>query len=60
MVDISISIIVLMTINVVDSITSAAVAPTLTFYVSELGGTKDQYGLILSIGSLASVSKYCS
>ena len=52
----NISIIILAIINIVDSITSAAVTPTLTFYVSMLGGTKEQYGLvIMSVGSLASL-----
>ena len=51
----NISIIILAIINIVDSITSAAVTPTLTFYVSMLGGTKEQYGLVMSVGSLASL-----
>ena len=49
------SILILAIINIVDSITSAAVTPTLTFYVTLLGGTKEQYGYVMSIGSLSSL-----
>jgi len=47
--------IILAIINVVDSITAAAVTPTLSFYVTELGGSKEQYGLVMSAGSLAAL-----
>lgn len=40
-------------VGVVDSISYMAVAPSLIFYVTELGGSKDQYGLIMSACSFA-------
>ena len=49
------SIIVLICINVMDSIMGAIVGPTLIFYVNDLGGSKNEYGLMLSIASLSSM-----
>lgn len=37
-----------------DAISFMVVAPSLVFYVLQLGGTKDQYGVILSVFSFAS------
>ena len=47
------SIIVLLLINITDSITNSVVAPTLIFYVLDMGGTKDSYGLIMSASYLS-------
>ena len=49
-----ISIVVLVVINVTDSITGSVIGPTLTFYVSEIGGTTEQYGMIMSAEMLSS------
>eukprot|EP00980_Cylindrotheca_fusiformis_P011140 scaffold2557_cov121-Cylindrotheca_fusiformis.AAC.23 len=48
------SIFVLSIIGMVDSISFMAVAPSLIFYVLQLGGSKEQYGLIMSVFSFAS------
>eukprot|EP00980_Cylindrotheca_fusiformis_P011139 scaffold2557_cov121-Cylindrotheca_fusiformis.AAC.22 len=48
------SMFVLSVIGVVDSISFMAVSPSLIFYVLQLGGSKEQYGLIMSIFSFAS------
>lgn len=50
------SMFVLAVIGLVDSISYMAVSPSLIFYVLQLGGTKEQYGLIMSIFSFASFS----
>jgi len=50
------SMFVLAVIGLIDSISYMAVSPSLIFYVLELGGTKEQYGLIMSIFSFASFS----
>jgi MFS family permease len=49
------SIIVLICINVMDSVMGAIVGPTLIFYVNDLGGSKNEYGMMLSIVFLASI-----
>uniref|UniRef100_A0A7S2HMT8 Major facilitator superfamily (MFS) profile domain-containing protein n=1 Tax=Helicotheca tamesis TaxID=374047 RepID=A0A7S2HMT8_9STRA len=41
-------------IGLVDSISYMVVAPSIVFYILNLGGTKEQYGLILSSFSFAS------
>lgn len=41
-------------VGLVDAISFMIVAPSLIFYVLQVGGTKEQYGLILSAFSLAS------
>jgi len=48
------SLAVLALISLVDSISYMAVSPSLIFYVLEQGGSKEQYGLIISIFSFAS------
>ncbi|CAJ1970146.1 unnamed protein product [Cylindrotheca closterium] len=48
------SMFVLAVIGLIDSISYMAVSPSLIFYVLELGGTKEDYGLIMSIFSFAS------
>ncbi len=48
------SLAVLSLINLIDAISYMAVAPSLVFYVDDLGGTKEQYGLIMSTFSFAS------
>ena len=47
------SVIVLVLINITDSITNSVVAPTLIFYVLDMGGTKESYGLIMSASYLS-------
>jgi MFS family permease len=47
---------VLALIGFVDSVSYMAVAPSLIFYVLQVGGNKEQYGLIMSAFSLASFS----
>jgi len=49
------SIIVLICINVMDSVMGAIVGPSLIFYVNDLGGSKNEYGMMLSIVFLASI-----
>jgi MFS family permease len=44
---------VLLLINFVDAVTYMAVAPSLIFYVFQVGGNKEQYGLMMSIFSFA-------
>ena len=48
------TLIVLSLIGLIDAISYMAVAPSLIFYVQELGGTKEQYGLIMSAFSFCS------
>jgi MFS family permease len=48
------SMAVLSLIGLVDSISYMAVAPSLIFYVLQVGGDKDMYGLIMSVFSFAS------
>mmetsp|Transcript_28217 Transcript_28217/g.48704 ORF Transcript_28217/g.48704 Transcript_28217/m.48704 type:complete len:381 (+) Transcript_28217:54-1196(+) len=48
-----ISITVLVMINVIDSISNSVVGPSLIFYVTEMGGTQEQYGLIMSASFLS-------
>lgn len=48
------SLAVLSLIGLIDAISYMAVAPSLIFYVNSLGGTKEQYGVIMSCFSLAS------
>ena len=50
-----VSIVVLVMINVIDVIAYSIVTPSLIFYVVELGGTKEQYGMILSSSFLSSL-----
>ena len=50
-----ISITVLVLINITDAITNSVIAPTLIFYVRDMGGTKEQYGLIMSASYLAGI-----
>ena len=50
------SMFVLATINFIDAISYMAVAPSLIFYVLNLGGTMSQYGLLMSTFSFASFS----
>jgi len=55
------SLLVLMCINMMDSIMGAIVGPTLIFYVTELGGGKIEYGVmnsVFSVGSLFMISVY--
>ena len=49
------SLIALAYIQFVDSISVMVVLPSLVFYVKEVGGTIDDYGIILSFFSLSSV-----
>lgn len=49
------SISVLICINVMDSVMGAIVGPSLIFYVNQLGGSKNEYGMMLSIVSLSSI-----
>jgi MFS family permease len=49
-----ISLGVLFFVGVIDSVSYMAIAPSLIFYVTELGGSKEQYGLIMSAFSFAS------
>ena len=44
-----ISVVILTLINITDSLTNSVVAPSLIFYVTEVGGTVEQYGLISSV-----------
>lgn len=46
------SIVILALINIFDSVSNSVVGPSLIFYVTEMGGTKEQYGLIMSISFL--------
>lgn len=48
------ALIALACIGLVDAISYMVVAPSLIFYVREVGGTKEQYGYILSAFSFAS------
>lgn len=48
-----ISLAVLVTINITDMVTNSVISPTLTFYIDELGGTLEQYGMVMSADSLA-------
>ena len=48
------SMTVLSLIGLVDSISYMAIAPSLIFYVLQVGGDKEMYGLIMSIFSFAS------
>jgi phosphatidylserine synthase len=48
------TLIVLSLVGLIDAISYMAVAPSLIFYVQELGGTKEQYGLIMSAFSFCS------
>lgn len=48
------SLAVLGLVGLIDAVSYMAVAPSLIFYVKELGGTKEQYGAILSAFSFAS------
>ena len=41
-------------IGLVDAISYMVVAPSLVFYIRQVGGTKEQYGFILSVFSFAS------
>jgi MFS family permease len=50
------SMFVLSVIGLIDSISYMAVSPSLIFYVLELGGSKEQYGLVMSTFSFASFS----
>lgn len=50
------SMFVLSVVGLIDSISYMAVSPSLIFYVLKLGGTKEQYGLIMSTFSFASFS----
>jgi MFS family permease len=47
-------IVALSVVGLVDAISYMVVAPSIVFYVLELGGTKEQYGVILSAFSFAS------
>jgi MFS family permease len=48
------SLAILSLIGLIDAISYMAVSPSLIFYVNDLGGTKEQYGLIMSTFSFAS------
>jgi MFS family permease len=48
------TLVVLAMIGLIDAISYMAVAPSLIFYVNELGGSKEQYGLIMSAFSFTS------
>ena len=50
----NIGLVALALIQLVDSISYMVVAPSIVFYVLQVGGTMDQYGLILSTFSFAS------
>ncbi|KAL3787443.1 hypothetical protein ACHAW5_008981 [Stephanodiscus triporus] len=50
-----ISVALLLMINVTDSITTSIVGPSLIFYVTEMGGTKEQYGMIMSSSYLSGI-----
>lgn len=52
--DVKIGLAVIAILNFNDAIGYLAIMPTLTFYVTELGGSNDQYGLIISATSFAS------
>jgi MFS family permease len=49
------SVALLMMINIVDSITNSIVGPSLIFYVTEMGGSKEQYGMIMSASYLSGI-----
>ena len=51
---VTIALTVLSLIGLIDAISYMAIAPSLIFYVTDLGGTKEQYGLIMSAFSFAS------
>mmetsp|Transcript_3626 Transcript_3626/g.6809 ORF Transcript_3626/g.6809 Transcript_3626/m.6809 type:complete len:393 (+) Transcript_3626:307-1485(+) len=56
-----VSIIVLTMVNIVDSITYSCVGPSLIFYVTDMGGYQNAYGLIVSaswISTLAMTTFY--
>ncbi len=40
-------IVLLLMINITDSITNSAVDPSLIFYITEIGGSKEEYGTIM-------------
>ena len=42
------SIVLLLMINITNSITSSVVGPSLIFYVTKMGGSKEEYGTIMS------------
>eukprot|EP00536_Pseudo-nitzschia_multiseries_P002964 jgi/Psemu1/236229/estExt_Genewise1.C_420039 len=46
---------VLVSITVMDNLMGAVFGPTLIFYVTELGGTKEQYGMICSAVALSTM-----
>jgi ceroid-lipofuscinosis MFS transporter 7 len=48
------SLVPLVLVGLVDAISFMVVSPSLVFYVLQLGGTKEQYGLVLSVFSFAS------
>ncbi|OEU23465.1 MFS general substrate transporter, partial [Fragilariopsis cylindrus CCMP1102] len=48
-------LIVLIMINVTDSISNSIIGPSLIFYVVEMGGTKSQYGMIMSSSFLSGI-----
>jgi MFS family permease len=50
-----ISVALLLMINVIDSLTNSIVGPSLIFYVTEMGGTKEQYGMIMSSSYLSGI-----
>ena len=42
------SVVLLLMINITDSVTSSVVGPSLIFYVTKMGGSKEEYGTIMS------------
>lgn len=50
-----ISLILLVSINVMDSLIGCVVGPTLIFYLRSIGGDNDDYGRIQSLGALAAL-----
>ena len=47
------AVLALAALGLVDSISFMIVAPSLAFYVDQLGGTQDAYGFILAVYSFA-------
>jgi MFS family permease len=49
------SIVMLLMINITDSVTNSVVGPSLIFYVTEMGGSKEEYGTIMSSTFLSGI-----
>ena len=46
---------VMVTINITHSVTNSVISPTLTFYIDKLGGTLEQYRMVMSADLLAMI-----